>query len=785
MESGGGEMARGSRLLGLKRRQYGLLGVLMAAVVSLLLTSVISVAAHDDELQGLYSEEADGTAMTFVQRESFGLIIELDRWARGDATARDVQIARALLGQRLQVRTASDVTTYELTDYAYRTSLAAMDDLVRSLDDAAVDERSLQRQAAGSVIDEFEVRTHELSTVFQEITRARAAEAINRRAITEQTQAILAGLIILLGAGLAGWIAADLRSTYREASERLRAETARLDQARRRLELRQRLADRSGAWSEAVAAGVETPTIMRTALADLAELAPGLAVQVVEQPDAPVRLERVRADRVSPEAETRADAVDEAIDDEDALAAIDRVNEILHLVHVRDHREHALDQARRFDALTQLPNREHLQPAVAAATERARSLRAEAGQGAVALALVDINRFADFNLAYGPAEGDRLLVTVARALVEQISTTAEVLRLSADEFAVVGSYPTAVDADRAIAALSTVLTRLHEVSGEQVAVSATIGAAVETAGAPHPDALVQRAAAALAAAQATEPRPAVRYFVPDRDAHLLDAMREESALRSALRSGEFVTHVQPIIDLESGAIAACEALVRWNRPGVGLVRPDEFLPAIARAGLTVELGWQIIDGTLTAWGAERAAAAGALEGIAVSINLDAAQLAVPTLADYLVNAAERTGLPLTSLVVEITEHALLVGEGALEQLESLRARGVRVALDDFGTGYSSLAQASTLPLDVLKLDRSFLPDPQLDVQQAAIIRDILSIASTLDLDVTAEGIETDELAAQLRELGVRYGQGWWAAKAMPIDEIAGWAAERSATLSDR
>jgi len=236
-------MVDGIRLLGLKRRQYGLLAVLMAAVVALFLTSVISVAAHDDELQGLYSEEADGTAMTFVQRESFGLIIELDRWSRGDATARDVQIARALLGQRLQVRTASEVTTYELTDEPFRASLAAMDDLVRSLDDVPVEQRVDQRRAADDVVDAFEVRTRELSTVFQEITRARAAEAINRRAITEQTQALLAGIIILLGVGLAGWIASDIRSTYREATERLRVETARLDQARRRLELRQRLAD--------------------------------------------------------------------------------------------------------------------------------------------------------------------------------------------------------------------------------------------------------------------------------------------------------------------------------------------------------------------------------------------------------------------------------------------------------------------------------------------------------------------------------------------------------------
>ncbi len=773
---------RGSRLFGLKRRQYMLVAVLMVAVVSMLLTSVMAVAADDDELQGLYSEEADGTAMKFVQRESYGLIIELDRWARGDSTARDVQIARALLGQRLQVRTASDATTYELTDEPYRASLELLDTVVRSLDDREVAERVDQRRAADTVVDEFEARTSALSTVYQEITRTRAVEAINRRAIADLTQALFAGIIILVGTGLAGWIAADLRSTYRETSDRLRAETALLDLARRRLDLRQRLADRSGTWSEAVAAGVAAPVIMRTILNDLTEIAPGLTLQVVENPDAPIRIERMSTPSLPTPADDGALSVGAPIDDVDALAAIDRVNEMLHLVHVRDHREQALDRAQRFDALTQLPKREHLQPAVAAAS--ASALRGRSRR-VVTLALVDINRFADFNLAFGPAEGDRLLVAVARALVELSQPTGEVLRLSADEFAVVGSHPTEVEAERAIAALSAALVRTHDVAGEQVTVSATIGAVVDSTGDEHPDVLVQRAAAALVAAQATEPRPAVRYFVTDRDAHLLEAMREESALRSALRSGEFVTHVQPIIDLESGALAACEALVRWNRPGVGIVGPDDFLPAIARAGLTVELGWQIIDGTLTAWGAERAAAAGALDAIGVSINLDAAQLAVPTLADYFVNAANRSGLPLTSLVVEITEHALLVGEGARAQLESLRARGVRVALDDFGTGYSNLAQASTLPLDVLKLDRSFLPDPQLDAQQSAIIRDILSIADTLDLTVTAEGIATAELAAQLGELGVRYGQGWWAAKAMPIDELAAWAAGRSATLSGR
>lgn len=770
-------MEREGNILGLRRRQYGLLAVLLAAVIALLLTSVISVAAHDDELQGLYSEEADGTAMTFVQRESFGLIIELDRWSRGDATARDVQIARALLGQRLQVRTASEASTYELTDPQYRAALAAMDDVVRGLGEVADDQRAAHRTAVDATVDAFEVRTRELSTIFQEITRERATEAIQRRAITEQTQAVLAGVIILLGVVLAGWIATDLRATYRRATERLRAETRRLEQARARLEFRQGLEVRARAWSDAVVSGVATPDIMARALGDLAELAPTLAVSTEDADDGQCH---VVLDAEAHAAATAEHDTITGLEEADAQAALDRINETLQLAHTRDRREHALDLARHFDTLTGLPNRERLQPAVAEALARAARGRPA---GVVIVALVDINRFADFNSSFGHAEGDRLLVAVARILAEQCPSSGEVLRLSADEFAIVTAQPTAAAVERFIDELSAALHLTHETAGEAVTVTATIGAVIDADRSLGPDALVQRAAAALAAAQASEPRPAVRYFAWDRDEHLMEVMREESALRSALRSGEFVTFFQPIVDLTTGELVACEALVRWNRPKVGLVGPDVFLPAIARAGLTVELGWQIIDTALALWGTERARAGGVIDAVSLSINLDAAQLAQPTLANYLLNAADRVGVPPQVLVVEVTEHALLVGDVALEQLERLRERGVRVALDDFGTGYSSLAQASTLPLDVLKLDRSFLPDARLDDQQSAIIRDILSIASTLDLAVTAEGIETEEVARQLHDLGVHYGQGWWFAKAMSMADLEQWLEGRTTAVS--
>lgn len=772
-------MERDGKLLGLRRPQYGLLAVLMAAVIALLLTSVLSVVAHDGELQGLYSEEGDGTAMTFVQRESFGVIIELDRWAFGDATTRDVQIARALLGQRLQVRTASGATTYELTDAPYRASLEALDEVVRDLGSVVGADQLAHRSEIDDVVQAFEVRTHELSTVFQEITRERAAEAISLRAMTEQTQAVLAGVIILLGAGLAGWIAADLRATYRRASARLQDETRRLEHARLRLEFRQGLETRARAWSDAVVSGVATPQIVDRALADLADLAPGLVVTTVVSDTGERRVMLVDAPAAETDADT-ADVLHGTIDDDDARSALDRINETLQLAHTRDRSEQALDQARRFDGLTGLPNRERLQPAVAEALARAGRLRSAS---VVAIALVDINRFADFNSSFGHAEGDRLLVEVARVLADRCPPTGDLLRLSADEFALVMAHRSAAEAERSIDALAEALRLRHEVAGEQVAVSVTIGAVVDGDRTVTPDALLQRAAVALAAAQASEPRPAVHYFSWESDHHLLEVMREESALRSALRSGEFVTHFQPIVTLGSGALTACEALVRWERPGVGTVGPMAFLPAIARAGLVVELGWQIIDTALTLWGAARARSGGALDDVSLSINLDAAQLAEPALADYLLNAAERAGVPTERLVVEVTEHALLVGDAAVAQLEQLRARGVRVALDDFGTGYSSLAQASSLPLDVLKLDRSFLPDPRLDEQQGSIIRDIVSIAGTLGLAVTAEGIETEEVAGQLREIGVQYGQGWWFAKAMAMDDLERWMDAPSATPS--
>jgi len=247
--STGGRAARREQLDALDRRGLRLLRpgqvVLAASLFALLLalvsTSWISVSAHDAELEGLFSEEADGTAMTFAQRESFGVVLEIDDWTRGDATARDVQIARALLGQRLQVVTASGLTTFELTEAPYQRALEAVDEVVRELEDVPVAERPAVRSALDPVLDEFETRSRELSAIFQRLTRERATEAIGNRTAVEQLQAGLSAVLVVLGLTLAVWLSADLRASYRLASLRLRAETRRLSAARRSLDLRESL----------------------------------------------------------------------------------------------------------------------------------------------------------------------------------------------------------------------------------------------------------------------------------------------------------------------------------------------------------------------------------------------------------------------------------------------------------------------------------------------------------------------------------------------------------------
>jgi EAL domain-containing protein (putative c-di-GMP-specific phosphodiesterase class I) len=206
--------------------------------------------------------------------------------------------------------------------------------------------------------------------------------------------------------------------------------------------------------------------------------------------------------------------------------------------------------------------------------------------------------------------------------------------------------------------------------------------------------------------------------------------------------------------------------------------PGEFLPTVQRAGVTVELGWQIIEESLMAWSST-------LSGFVikdfvpyVSVNLDLVQLQDPNLANFVISALQRNKVPAAALVLEVTEHAMVNQPNALEQLRVLREQGIRIALDDFGSGYSNLGQAHQLPLDLLKIDRSFLPDAELSDRSASLISDIKQIADSLGLTVVAEGVETKQVADSLVALGVKYVQGFLFSRAVPAKQLGEWMAGR-------
>ena len=245
-------------------------------------------------------------------------------------------------------------------------------------------------------------------------------------------------------------------------------------------------------------------------------------------------------------------------------------------------------------------------------------------------------------------------------------------------------------------------------------------------------------------------------------------------MRNAMRSGEFKVYFQPIVDLGNGHPVGVEALVRWERPGFGLIMPNEFLPTVQRAGIMVELGWLIIEDSLKAWRNTISHLGTDDVKPYVSINVDSLQLLDPNFADFVMSSVQRNQVNARSVVLEVTEYTLVNDPVSLEQIRTLRDFGIRIAIDDFGSGYNNLGQAHQLPLDILKIDRTFLPDPVLSPKSIKLITDIKAIAEGLDLAVIVEGVETVAVADALREIGLRYAQGYLYSRAIPEDELAIW-----------
>jgi diguanylate cyclase (GGDEF)-like protein len=389
-----------------------------------------------------------------------------------------------------------------------------------------------------------------------------------------------------------------------------------------------------------------------------------------------------------------------------------------------------------------------------------------------ALLLIDLDRFKRLNDSLGATAGDETLQQVARRLQQAFRNLPRIAlgRLASDEFALLfPAMRSAVAAERAAQIVLTELRRPLTCGGLECVVRASVGIAT-TAGEARVEPLLAQAGQALSAAKAGGGNCARRY-----QAELGHADRErfdlEAALHQALDRQELVLHYQPIVDPRTRRLAGVEALMRWQRED-RLLSPGAFIPIAEETGLVYRMGeWAVGEALQQV----RRWRDGGLPVPTVSVNIHARHLEQPELARSVTQALDTTGLESSTLELELTETGVMRDiKRSLDSLQGLKQLGVRLALDDFGTGYSSLAYLTQLPIDTLKIDRSFVDKLGESGQSRAVVRSITALAQALGLSTVAEGVETREQLDSLRALGCDEVQGYFYAQPMPPRELHGW-----------
>jgi len=397
-----------------------------------------------------------------------------------------------------------------------------------------------------------------------------------------------------------------------------------------------------------------------------------------------------------------------------------------------------------------------------------------------ALLYLDLDGFKTINDALGHSIGDALLRQVGERLRAQARAGDILGRLGGDEFGIIATaqdFP--ADIRQRADALLEQLRAPFDVDGHEIRVTPSIGVAACPADACDAEDLVRFADAAMYHAK-SRGRNRHAFYSGEMNRQAQHRRALEQALRGAVERREFMLHYQPSVELRSGRIAGFEALLRWNRPGVGPVSPADFMPVLEDTGLIREVGEWVIDEVarqLAAWEAVGHA------GLHVAINVSAVQLgpapphadradAVPSLVEHVRACLARHPLRTAWIELEVTESVLMTDpEFARATLERLRAVVGRVHVDDFGTGYSSLAYLKRLPIDSLKIDRVFVQDLPGDAEDASIVRAVIGLAHSLGLDVIAEGIETEAQRRFLVEAGCDHGQGYLFSRAVPAAQV--------------
>lgn len=419
-----------------------------------------------------------------------------------------------------------------------------------------------------------------------------------------------------------------------------------------------------------------------------------------------------------------------------------------------------------LDVLTRLPNRIFLQSRL---TQALHSARLETSQ--IALLCIDLDRFKNINDSLGHAIGDQLLIEVAQRLATHLEHKHIVSRPGGDEFVVLIEHlQNAEHAAQIADNLLKTVDKPYRIGEHELAVTLSIGIALFPEDGNDAETLLKHADAAMYHAKA-QGRNTCQFFTLELHKRVREHLEIENRLRHALTRREISLHYQPQIDLETGRLMGCEALMRWENPQLGRIPPDKFIGIAEDSGLILRLGeWALFEACQQSmqWRNQ------GLPALRMSVNVSAIQFKQSSkLVKHIEHALKSSGLPASDLELELTESVLADNLNQVKSaLERLKQLGIRLAMDDFGTGYSSLSYLRQLRLDTLKIDRSFVNDLPNSEDCAALTTAILNMAEALGMHCVAEGIENDDQLSFLRWHGCQIGQGYFFSKPLTAEAMA-------------